>query len=77
MAYVRPGREPEIFTGTLEGRISTEPAGIHGFGYDPVFIPSGHDQTVALLGADIKNQISHRAAALSAFFTWLKVSKDA
>jgi XTP/dITP diphosphohydrolase len=50
--------------GTLEGTIATEVAGEDGFGYDPVFIPKGYDKTLALLGEDVKNKISHRALAV-------------
>lgn len=54
----------EIFTADCPGRIAPAPRGTNGFGYDPVFIPDGHDQTFAELPAPIKQQISHRALAL-------------
>jgi XTP/dITP diphosphohydrolase len=47
-----------------EGRIAFEPRGKGGFGYDPLFLPVGHGQSFAVLIADVKNQISHRAQAL-------------
>jgi XTP/dITP diphosphohydrolase len=50
-------------TGTLEGQIGTETRGSEGFGYDPVFIPTGETQTVAQLGNEWKRSHSHRAAA--------------
>ena len=50
--------------GTLEGTIATAPRGKDGFGYDPLFIPHGHTQTLAELGPDTKNKISHRARAI-------------
>ena len=50
--------------GVCEGRITTETRGEGGFGYDPVFIPDGYDETFAQLGTDFKNTISHRAKAL-------------
>jgi XTP/dITP diphosphohydrolase len=53
-------------TGTLEGRIATEPRGSEGFGYDPVFVPEGEEQTVAELGDDWKRKHSHRARAVRA-----------
>ncbi|MDX6613234.1 MAG: XTP/dITP diphosphohydrolase [Blastocatellia bacterium] len=51
---------------TCEGMILSEPKGNGGFGYDPVFVPKGHEQTMAELGLDVKNRISHRAQALFA-----------
>jgi XTP/dITP diphosphohydrolase len=52
--------------GSCDGRIATTPAGVAGFGFDPVFIPEGHDVTFAEMPALVKNQISHRANALAA-----------
>lgn len=52
--------------GVLEGQIALAPKGSAGFGYDPVFIPEGYDQTLAELGPQIKNKISHRRRALQA-----------
>lgn len=54
----------EIFHGTCEGHILEAPRGAHGFGYDPLFVPNGFDQTFAELGEDAKNRISHRSKAL-------------
>jgi XTP/dITP diphosphohydrolase len=53
-------------TGTLEGQIAQEPWGGEGFGYDPIFIPDGEEQTVAALGNEWKAQWSHRAHAARA-----------
>lgn len=49
--------------GVCPGRIADEARGEGGFGYDPLFIPDGYDQTFAQLPAEIKNRISHRAHA--------------
>ena len=53
-------------TGTLEGEIATESKGSEGFGYDPVFVPTGESRTVAELGNEWKRANSHRAAATRA-----------
>lgn len=53
-------------TGTLEGRIGTERRGSEGFGYDPVFVPTGHERTLAELGDAWKRENSHRAQAAQA-----------
>ena len=55
-----------VSVGRCEGQIALAPRGAGGFGYDPVFIPDGRDLTFAELKPEIKNQISHRAIALSA-----------
>jgi XTP/dITP diphosphohydrolase len=57
--------EPQTFDGTCEGRIIFAPRGGNGFGYDPLFVPAGFEQTFAELGEDVKNQLSHRAKALA------------
>ena len=74
LALARAGQysQPQLFTGTCEGRIDEAPHGKHGFGYDPLFIPEGHDQTFAQLGDSIKSQLSHRAAALRQLKNWME-----
>jgi XTP/dITP diphosphohydrolase len=65
VCYANEGEMPvELFEGVCEGRMGFEPHGQNGFGYDPLFIPSGHGQTFAELGETAKNQMSHRAKAL-------------
>ena len=56
--------ESPTFDGACAGRILFAPRGQNGFGYDPLFVPAGFDQTFAELGEDVKNQLSHRARAL-------------
>lgn len=58
-------------TGTLEGRIANEARGNEGFGYDPIFIPEGEEQTVAELGNSWKAEHSHRARAARALLSVL------
>jgi len=53
-----------VSEGVCDGTITFEPRGSGGFGYDPLFVPNGYDQTFAELPDTIKNQISHRARAL-------------
>lgn len=75
VAYAEPGIEPVLFYGWLEGEIALEPAGSHGFGYDPIFVPTGYDKTLAELGPLVKNSISHRAMALRAFAEWIRAAR--
>ena len=64
VAVAAPGRETRVVVGVCEGRITRTPRGDLGFGYDPVFVPAGYDKTFGELGAEVKNQMSHRAKAL-------------
>jgi XTP/dITP diphosphohydrolase len=61
-----PGGEERRGTGILEGTIATQRRGDEGFGYDPIFVPSGEARTVAELGDDWKRANSHRARAAAA-----------
>ncbi len=56
---------PRFFEGTCEGHIDFQPHGAGGFGYDPLFIPVGFQESFAELGAEAKNKLSHRAKALA------------
>ena len=60
----------KVFRGEVKGIIAPDIMGDSGFGYDPIFIPEGYHQTMAELGTDVKNEISHRARAVHAFKTW-------
>ncbi len=64
IAAAASGNLIATFHGAVEGRITNEPRGEGGFGYDPVFIPAGYDRTFAELPASLKNSLSHRARAL-------------
>ena len=65
-------KEIHQFEGIVNGEIIRERRGGEGFGYDPIFQPDGYDQTFAELGADIKNQISHRARATQKLAEYLR-----
>ncbi len=63
VAYSPTGEEI-VAEGIVRGRISEKVRGTTGFGYDPVFIPDGYEQTFAELGSALKNKVSHRAMAI-------------
>lgn len=56
-----------VFEGEVHGQIQAEPRGTQGFGYDPIFVPTGIEQTFAELSLAEKNQLAHRARALEKF----------
>lgn len=66
VAVADPGGLIGTAEGQVRGRIIHEPRGGGGFGYDPVFVPEGYEQTFAELPADVKNGLSHRGNALAA-----------
>jgi XTP/dITP diphosphohydrolase len=62
----------ESFEGRVDGTLVWPPRGEKGFGYDPIFVPAGHDQTFGEMNAAEKHKISHRADAFRKFVEWLK-----
>jgi XTP/dITP diphosphohydrolase len=66
-----PGGESHIFEGKIDGRLTFPPRGDHGFGYDPIFIPDGYNDTFAQIDAAEKNRISHRASAFAKLMDFL------
>jgi len=70
IALARDGKVVASFSGSVEGVIIPQEKGTGGFGYDSLFVPEGHCETFAQLGADIKNTLSHRARALSELKNW-------
>jgi XTP/dITP diphosphohydrolase len=64
--------EPVFFEGIIEGEIIDEKRGNTGFGYDPVFVPNGHDLTFAEMSLEQKNTLSHRAIATKKLIEYLK-----
>ncbi len=71
MALIIDGKE-HLFEGKIEGKIITEKLGSNGFGYDPIFVPDGYNETFAQLDSETKNKISHRARALQKMLEFLK-----
>ena len=71
MCLAEGGRVKAEFIGKVEGSITATPAGEHGFGYDPLFVPHGYTCTMAQLPAEEKNRISHRADALQQFLAFI------
>lgn len=64
IALAGPDGRAQYVEGRCSGRITAEMRGSNGFGYDPLFIPDGHEQTFAEMEPALKNRISHRSAAL-------------
>ncbi len=60
------------FEGSVEGEIIKEPRGVKGFGYDPVFLPAGYQQTFAEMPSELKNSISHRGKAVEKLTVFLR-----
>jgi XTP/dITP diphosphohydrolase len=63
LAVAFPNGEYKTFSGTVNGKISKEPKGYNGFGYDPIFIPNSYKKTFGEIKADLKDKISHRYKA--------------
>jgi len=63
--------EAHLFEGVCQGHIAEAERGDQGFGYDSLFMPDGYEQTFAELGAETKNELSHRAKALARMVKWL------
>jgi len=61
-----------VAEGVCNGRISLEPRGNNGFGYDSIFIPAGFNETFGELSSEIKQQISHRAQASKKIIQYLR-----
>jgi XTP/dITP diphosphohydrolase len=72
MAIALPGGEDRVVEGRMDGSLVREPRGDGGFGYDPVFLPDGHDLTTAEMPAEEKHAISHRGRALRALVPVLR-----
>lgn len=66
------GGEEHLFEGIVQGRIIDRETGSEGFGYDPLFIPDGCEQTFAQMSADEKNALSHRGRAVRRLAEFLR-----
>ena len=64
VAYCRPGGHHHVTVDEVRGRLLRAPRGTRGFGYDPLFVPDGHQQTTAEMDAKVKDALSHRGRAL-------------
>lgn len=65
LALAWPDGEHAVYEGRVDGALTWPPRGELGFGYDPVFVPQGRDQTFAQIDPDEKHRISHRADAFA------------
>ncbi|MFI3318091.1 MAG: RdgB/HAM1 family non-canonical purine NTP pyrophosphatase [Rikenellaceae bacterium] len=71
IALIEDGREI-LFEGIVEGHIALAPSGGEGFGYDPLFIPEGHDVSFAQMSQLQKGAISHRGRAVRKLVEYLR-----
>ena len=71
VTIVWPGENPVYLAGEIKGKITKNPKGTAGFGYDPVFQPEGYDRVFAEMTLEEKNAISHRARAFAKVKAWL------
>lgn len=77
-ALVLPSGREHVSEGTVYGRLTREPRGAGGFGYDPIFVPDGSELTTAQMSPEAKDAISHRGRALRALApviaAWLAIA---
>jgi XTP/dITP diphosphohydrolase len=71
LALVTPDGREEVFEGRADGVLCWPPRGKNGFGYDPIFIPDGHDQTYGEMQPEYKDSISHRSRAVEKFMAFM------
>jgi len=69
------GDETYLFEGIVKGTLLEAPRGTAGFGYDPIFVPEGYDNSFAEMG-DEKNEISHRARAVKKLVEFFKMKNE-
>ena len=66
------GKIKFLAEGVCDGKIADQPRGANGFGYDPIFIPAGYEQTFGELSSTVKREISHRAHAIQKIIRFLR-----
>lgn len=71
LALSAPNQKTKFFRGEEWGTLIWPPRGSGGFGFDPMFVPDGHDKTFAELPVEVKNKSSHRAKAVAAFMDYI------
>jgi len=76
IALARAGKALGTLAGVVEGGILDQPRGKGGFGYDPVFQPTGFEETFAEMAPQLKNRISHRGKAVAALQKKLREIRD-
>ena len=76
ITYLSERGEEAQFDGTIKGTIINEERGKFGFGYDPIFVPDGYDETFAELPSNIKNKISHRGVAVQKLIHFLSTVNE-
>jgi non-canonical purine NTP pyrophosphatase (RdgB/HAM1 family) len=70
LVLLGPSGVEQVFEGRCEGTLLIEPRGGAGFGYDPLFVPEGKNESLAEMGEALKNQLSHRARAAQRLMAW-------
>lgn len=76
ICYLDLNSQPQYFRGEVLGTIADKVSGDSGFGYDPVFVPNGYNETFAVLGNSVKDLISHRKKALTLLNHYLSTLKS-
>lgn len=74
LALARPGEETRVFEGRVDGTLLWPPRGDRGFGYDPMFLPDGRNESFGEMDPAEKHAISHRARAFRDFDSWLRTA---
>lgn len=72
LVLLGPDNVEKVFEGRCAGRIIDQEKGAGGFGYDPIFVPDGREETFAEAAPEVKDRLSHRGRALRALVEWIK-----